>query len=160
LRRDVEDFPRSAEHAVEHFHGQFSGHCILPEGHYDYNCCLASIHHMPFGTVAALRQALAPGGVLVILRVYRQSALTDYAVGLAAVPINVAARLAVAAWETAKTTRTGHARAQQPVRAPVRPAQMTLGQIRKEAAALLPGCVVRRRLFRRYVLVFRPSTHP
>ena len=114
---------------------------------------------MPFGTVAALRQAPAPGGVLVILGVYRQSALTDYAVGLAAVPINVAVRLAVAAWETAKTTRTGHARAQQPVRAPVRPAQMTLGQIRKEAA-LLPGCVVRRRLFRRYVLVFRPSTHP
>jgi hypothetical protein len=75
---------------------------LLPEGHCDYNCCLASIHHMPFGTVAALRQALAPGGVLVILGVYRQSALTDYAVGLAAVPINVAARLAVAAWEAAK----------------------------------------------------------
>jgi hypothetical protein len=48
---------------------------------------------------------------------------------------------------------------QQPVQAPVRPAQMTLGQIRKEAA-LLPGCVVRRRLFWRHVLAFRPSTHP
>jgi hypothetical protein len=36
---------------------------------------------------------------------------------------------------------------------------MTLGQIRKEAA-LLPGCVVRRRLFWRHVLAFRPSTHP
>jgi len=134
----------------------------LPNGRYDYLCCLASIPHMPFDTVAALRQALAPGGVLVILGVYRQSTPTDYAVSLAAAPVNAAARVAVAAWEQAAAICRGHARAQQSVQAPVRPAQMTLGQIRKEAAALLPGCVVRRQLLWRYLLVFRrsASAHP
>jgi 2-polyprenyl-3-methyl-5-hydroxy-6-metoxy-1,4-benzoquinol methylase len=39
----------------------------LPAGRYDFISCLASIHHMPFATVATLREALAPGGVLVIL---------------------------------------------------------------------------------------------
>jgi hypothetical protein len=39
--------------------------------------------------------------------------------------------------------------------APVRPAVMTLRQVRREAAALLPGCFVRRLLFWRYLMVFR-----
>lgn len=34
----------------------------LPTAHYDLITCLASLHHMPFGTVTALRAALAPGG--------------------------------------------------------------------------------------------------
>ncbi len=132
----------------------------LPKGHYDYICCLASIHHMPFGAVAALREALAPGGVLVILGVYRQRTPADYAVSLAAVPVNAAARVAVAAWDQAVAIRRGHLRARQPVQVPVRPAQMTLGQIKSEAAALLPGCVIRRRLLWRYLLVFRRSAGP
>ena len=32
----------------------------LPTDHYDFISCLASIHHVPFDTVRALRQALAP----------------------------------------------------------------------------------------------------
>jgi 2-polyprenyl-3-methyl-5-hydroxy-6-metoxy-1,4-benzoquinol methylase len=39
----------------------------LPAGRYDCVACLASLHHLPFTTVAALREALAPGGVLVVL---------------------------------------------------------------------------------------------
>jgi len=94
----------------------------LPAGRHDYISCLASIHYMPFATVATLREALAPGGVLVILGCYRQRTAADYAVVLAATPVNAAARLTV--------------------------------------AALLPGCVVRRRLFWRYLLVFRRPPEP
>jgi SAM-dependent methyltransferase len=126
----------------------------LPAGRYDYISCLASIHHMPFATVATLREALAPGGVLVILGCYRQRTAADYAVVLAAAPVNAAARLAVAALERAR------GRADRPPPAPVRPALMTLGEVREEAAALLPGCVVRRRLFWRYLLVFRGPQDP
>src|SRR5262245_43854045 len=44
----------------------------LPPGSYDYISCLASIHHMPFEPVLArLRDALAPGGVLAVLGLYR-----------------------------------------------------------------------------------------
>jgi len=46
------------------------------------------------------------------------------------------------------------------VRPPVRTASMTLGQARQEAAALLPGCAVRRLLFWRYLLVFRNGDRP
>jgi hypothetical protein len=37
---------------------------------------------------------------------------------------------------------------------------MTLGQVREEAARLLPGCTVRRLLFWRYLLVFRRPRDP
>jgi len=61
----------------------------LPAGRYDYISCLASIHHVPFATVATVREALAPGGVLAILGCYRQRAAADYAVVLATAPVNV-----------------------------------------------------------------------
>src|SRR5881296_3581360 len=39
---------------------------------YDFISCIAAIHHLPFGpTVAALRDALAPGGVLAIVGLSR-----------------------------------------------------------------------------------------
>lgn len=126
----------------------------LPAGRYDYISCLASIHHMPFATVTTLREALAPGGVLVILGCYRQRTAADYAVVLTAAPVNAAARLAVAALDRAR------GRTDSPPPAPVRPALMTLGEVREESAALLPGCVVRRRLFWRYLLVFRRPQDP
>lgn len=69
----------------------------LPQGHYGFISCLASIHHMPFATVAALRDALAPGGVLVILGCYPERTRLDWAWSLAAVPANAAARLATGA---------------------------------------------------------------
>jgi hypothetical protein len=120
----------------------------LPAGRYDVISCLASLHHLPFATVAALRQALAPGGVLLVLGCYRQRTAADHAVALAAAPVNLAARLAVAAAERARGRAPGP-------RPPIRPAAMPLGQVREEAARLLPGCTVRRLLFWRYLLVFR-----
>jgi SAM-dependent methyltransferase len=127
----------------------------LPRGGYHFISCLASIHHMPFATVARLRQALAPGGVLVVLGVYRQRTPADYAVVLAAAPVNAAARLTVAALERAAAVAARRPGRRELVRPPVRTASMTLGQVRQEAAALLPGCAIRRLLFWRYLLVFR-----
>jgi SAM-dependent methyltransferase len=149
----------------------------LPKGRYDFISCLASLHHMPFGTVVALRDALAPGGVLVILGCYPERTRTDWAWSLAAVPVNAAARLAVAARDalrpvdaaaagrTGPAEATGLAEATGPgevtgptairMKAPVRQPTMPLDQIRREAAVLLPGCGIRRLLFWRYLLVFR-----
>ena len=121
----------------------------LPAGRYDLIACLASLHHLPFATVAALRRALAPGGVLLVLGCYRQRTAADYAVVLAAAPLNLAARLAVVAAERGRGAAPG------PPRPPIRPAAMPLRQVREEAARLLPGCTVRRLLFWRYLLVFR-----
>ncbi|TDE42605.1 class I SAM-dependent methyltransferase [Nonomuraea mesophila] len=114
----------------------------LPKDHYDYISCLASIHHVPFGTVATLRDALAPGGVLAILGCYRESTPADLAWSLAAVPANLVARLAM----------TGRG---EPSPAPVAQPRMTLTEIRQEAGVLLPGFRLRRLLFWRYLLAYR-----
>ncbi|MEV0373302.1 class I SAM-dependent methyltransferase [Streptomyces sp. NPDC050636] len=133
----------------------------LPTGHYDFISCLASIHHMPFGTVATLRAALAPGGVLVILGCYPEKTPADWAWSLAAVPVNAVARLAVGVAErlrpaAARTAlASGRARTAAPVKAPTRQPVVPLDEIRQEAAVLLPGSRIRRLLFWRYLLVFR-----
>ncbi|MFD7164659.1 class I SAM-dependent methyltransferase [Streptomyces violascens] len=123
----------------------------LPKAHYDFISCLASVHHMPFGTVAALRDALAPGGVLVVLGCYPERTRLDWAWSLAAVPVNAIVRLAVFVRDRVGSAGTGR----NPTRAPVARPTMPLLRIRREAAALLPGCRIRRLLFWRYLLVFR-----
>jgi 2-polyprenyl-3-methyl-5-hydroxy-6-metoxy-1,4-benzoquinol methylase len=127
----------------------------LPRAHFDFISCLASIHHMPFDTVAALRDALAPGGVLVILGCYPEKTRLDRAWSLAAVPVNAVARLAVAVRDRLRPA--GPATGRERVKAPVRQPTVPLPQIRREAAVLLPGCSIRRVLFWRYLLVYRNS---
>ncbi|MEW9549673.1 methyltransferase domain-containing protein [Nonomuraea sp. NPDC050783] len=134
----------------------------LPEGHYDFVSCLASIHHVPFGTVARLRDALAPGGVLAILGCYPERTAVDYAWSLVAVPANAVARAAVALREAGArggAVRDGGVRDGGAwggaVRAPVRSPEMSLAEIRREAGVLLPGARISRLLFWRYLLVYR-----
>jgi 2-polyprenyl-3-methyl-5-hydroxy-6-metoxy-1,4-benzoquinol methylase len=127
----------------------------LPQGHYDFISCLASIHHTPFDTVTALRAALAPGGVLVILGCHREHGPVDLAWSLAAVPVNMAARLSVAAAERLRPAGPGTRSGTKP---PVKAPAMRLPEIRAEAANLLPGCRIRRLLFWRYLLVFRNNS--
>jgi SAM-dependent methyltransferase len=124
----------------------------LPKRHYDFVSCLASLHHMPFGTVAALRDALAPGGVLVVLGCYAERTPLDRAWSLAAVPVNAVARLGVAVAD-----RFRGVAADGVVGAPVRQPETGLAEIRREAAVLLPGARVRRLLFWRCLIVFRNS---
>ncbi|MEU4224597.1 class I SAM-dependent methyltransferase [Nonomuraea sp. NPDC026600] len=114
----------------------------LPSGRYDFVSCLASIHHVPFETVSLLRGSLAPGGVLAILGCYQESTPVDFAVSLCAVPVNAVAGL---------LSRTG-AKEEEMV---VAKAMMTLPEIKAEAATLLPGALIRRLLFWRYLLVYR-----
>ena len=69
-------------------------------------------------------------------------------------PVNAAVRLAVAASERLRPAGTA------PLKAPIAPPDMPLPRIRREAAALLPGCRVRRLLFWRYLLVFATTPSP
>ncbi|SJZ81638.1 Methyltransferase domain-containing protein [Marinactinospora thermotolerans DSM 45154] len=121
----------------------------LPAGTYDYISCLASIHHVPFATVADLRRALRPGGVLVILGCYREHTLADRLVSLAAVPVNALYRLGTALREAA-----GRGGQVSPPSVTARPA-MTLDQVAEAARVLLPGSTLRRLLLWRYLLVYR-----
>ncbi|MEB3962632.1 class I SAM-dependent methyltransferase, partial [Streptomyces kunmingensis] len=116
----------------------------LPAAHYDVITCLASLHHMPFATLTRFRDALAPGGRLLVLGCYAGHTYRD----LAAVPVNAVARVAVYGTERARGIRT------PPRKAPVRQPEMTLPRLRAESARLLPGSELRQLLFWRYLLTY------
>ncbi|WP_327350955.1 class I SAM-dependent methyltransferase [Streptomyces sp. NBC_01304] len=116
----------------------------LPDAHYDFISCLASLHHMPFDTVLSLRSALAPGGVLAVLGLYPVKTATDFVAALPARALLKADRL---------LTRHRPAPAVQvPI---VWPPPLTYAETRAEAARLLPGSTLRRLPLWRYLLVYR-----
>jgi len=122
----------------------------LPEGHYDFISCLASLHHVPFGTVTRLRRALAPGGVLAVLGLAKPRSAPYLAKWLlAAPPLNLAARLLVA---TGERVNGGPDLIPE---APVGDWSMTTTELRREAAGLLPGSTMRPLTFWRYLLTYR-----
>jgi ubiquinone/menaquinone biosynthesis C-methylase UbiE len=127
----------------------------LPAGRYDFISCIASLHHMPFRTVTALRSALAPCGVLAILGIAKPRAASDWAKwAVVGPPLNLAARLIVA---SAERLNGG---LEPTVKAPIRNETMTMTEVRRESATLLPGSTVCPLLFWRYLLRYRATSTP
>jgi SAM-dependent methyltransferase len=126
----------------------------LPDGHYDFVSCIASLHHMPFETVLTLRKALAPGGVLAVIGLYPVRTAADLVCALPALSLLKAERL----WRRSGPARSGKV---PPGRTPsaqvplVWPPPLSYGETRAEAARLLPGSTLRRLLLWRYLLVYR-----
>jgi hypothetical protein len=88
------------------------------------------------------QRLLRPGGTLAVVGLYRLSTLADFAwahVGLA-----------VSTWY--RTTRRS-----EPVAAPIRDPNETLGDIRTSAQKVLPGAVVTRLLLFRYSMLWRKN---
>ncbi|EHK89375.1 class I SAM-dependent methyltransferase [Saccharomonospora azurea] len=121
----------------------------LPSRHYDLITCVASLHHMPFATVTTLREALAPGGVLAVLGLAHPSTLRDRVIWHTSVPVNLLANAVVSVAD-----RLGGGEDPVP-RAPVGDWDMSLNDVRREAARLLPGSRVRVLPFWRYLLTYR-----
>ncbi|MFD2421459.1 class I SAM-dependent methyltransferase [Amycolatopsis pigmentata] len=119
-------------------------------GTYDFISAIASIHHVPFETVTALWKALAPGGVLVILGLAKPRSVPELVKWeIVSPPLNLAARIAVAVGER---LNGGRDPAPGP---PVADWKMTMPQVRRESASLLPGRTVRTLFFWRYLLICR-----
>ncbi|MGW5048796.1 class I SAM-dependent methyltransferase [Streptomyces griseoluteus] len=119
----------------------------LPSGPYDVITCVATVHHLPFTqALTRFRRRLAPGGTLVIVGLFRAQSPVDHLLGGVAVPANIAV-----GW----LKNVGRF-SQRPVSmtAPTRSAEMTFGEIVREAGDVLPGARLRRRLFWRYTLVW------
>jgi SAM-dependent methyltransferase len=123
----------------------------LPAASFDCIATIATLHHLRLDeALTKLIAALRPGGVLLVLDLYRPSTIGDWALSGAAVPAN----LLLGAWK--------HGRLRQPPevrRAWAEHARgdvySTLAEIRSLAARLLPGATIRRHLFWRYSLVWR-----
>jgi len=118
----------------------------LPSDSYDVVTSIAALHHMDFErALGEMKRILRPGGRLAVLGLYRTASPTDYAAALAAIPANLVRTHVVA------RLRGGVGRVMAPTRDPA----MSLAEIRRSAAAVLPGARVARRLYWRYSLLWR-----
>ncbi|MGG6266783.1 class I SAM-dependent methyltransferase [Leptolyngbya sp. AN03gr2] len=112
---------------------------------YDVIVAIATLHHMDIeAALSKMKLLLRPGGKLLILGLYQEKSLIDYAYSAVSIPLN----FVYLKWHQvliAKLTTT----------APTRPAQLSLKQIRKVADVVIPGFRLRRRLFWRYLLIWQ-----
>ena len=123
----------------------------LPDEHFDCVATLTTLHHLPAETVLRkIRQALRPGGVFVCLDLYGRGRPGDLLCDAAAYPASLLLRL----W------KTGRPRPPKEVREAYAEhgktdAYLTLPQVARLCADILPGALVRRHLFWRYSLVWK-----
>ncbi|MEU9019296.1 class I SAM-dependent methyltransferase [Actinomadura sp. NPDC048394] len=115
----------------------------LPERHYDFVCCVAAIHHMDFAAgLTAMRDAVRPGGALVVIGLANNAGVKDFLYGAAGLPGHLL------------HSRVLKRKAAGEPGAPLADPDMTWGEVRDEALRLLPGAVFRRHLLWRYSIVW------
>jgi SAM-dependent methyltransferase len=123
----------------------------LAHAQFDLVVSIATLHHLPLAPMLArARDALRPGGLLWILDVTRDETPFELARSAVAFPLNVLGRLYT----------TGRLRPPPEVRAAwdahgATDRYLSVGEVRRAAAEVLPGARVRRLLFWRYALVWR-----
>ena len=115
----------------------------LPEEHFDFVCSVATIHHMDFTKgLAAMRDAVRPGGSLAVIGLANSRTPREWAYGVAGVPAH--------RFHLLRNRR----HAGDPG-APVTDPDMTWSEVRDEALRVLPGALYRRHLLWRYSIVWR-----
>jgi SAM-dependent methyltransferase len=119
----------------------------LDERSFDLIACICSLHHMPLApALVRLRELLAPGGVIAVLGMYRHATVADFAHFAAVTGPDMAIGL----------VRSRHNPEVGPLpMPPLAPSTETMAEIRAEADRILPGAVVRRRMYYRYTLAYR-----
>jgi len=121
------------------------------ENKYDCIVSIATMHHLPFQEVLEkIKKALRPGGVLLILDLYKHKSVTDLLLSLAAAPVNLVYTL----------LKTGRLRkSREEIEAWVEHGKhdkyMTIDELRAIYCKLSPGAILKRHLFWRYSLVWK-----
>lgn len=123
----------------------------LPENHFDCVATLTTLHHLPFESILGrVRKALRPGGVFLCLDLYRRSNPVELLLDGVAYPASIILTL----------LKTGRAEPPAEVRAAYAEhgrtdTYLTLPQVRRACADIMPGALVRRHLLWRYSIVWK-----
>ncbi len=123
----------------------------LPDNQFDCIATLTTLHHLPIEAILRkIRKALKPGGVFLCLDLYQRSNLNDLLFDSIAYPANVFLGL----------IKTGKPRPPKEVREAYNEhgktdTYLTLPQIKRTCANILPGALVRRHLFWRYSIIWK-----
>ena len=113
----------------------------FPSASFDFIASIATLHHLPLEpALQRFRDLLRPDGVLVIVGLYRLEWPTDYIIGGVATIVSVGFRVT---------------RGIEHVNAPTRDPEMTLREVSAAVERVLPGAILKRRLFYRYSFVWR-----
>ena len=141
---------RSASHTnIDFIEGDVMARQFSDE-QFDCVATLTTLHHLPIeALLAKVKKALKPGGVFVCLDLYRRSGLTDLLSDCVAYPVALSLRM----------FKTGRPRPPSDVRAAYAEHDktdtfLTLPQIERACANVLPGALVRRHLLWRYSIVW------
>ena len=112
---------------------------------YDVIVSIASLHHMNIeAALSKMNLLLRPSGKLLILGLYKEITVTDYTYSLISVPLNY---IYLRRYRSIASTM-GY-------KAPVRPAKLSLKQIKLVANSIIPGYKIKRHLFWRYSLIWK-----
>jgi SAM-dependent methyltransferase len=127
----------------------------LPDAHYDAIVSVSALHHMPLEQILPrLARALRPGGVLAAAALPRRDLPRELPVELTA---GIGHRVFGAAFAILRAPGRVRWYALEPsegIMPVVLDPSLTTRQVRRQAAALLPGARVRRLVFWRYLLVW------
>lgn len=119
----------------------------LSQADYDVIVSIATLRHMNIkAALEKMKLLLRPSGKLLILGLYQEKTLIDYAYSAISILLN----FVYLKWHQASI-------AKPTMFAPTRPAQLSLKQIRKVADAVIPGFRLQRHLFWRYSLIWQKN---
>ncbi|HEV2882626.1 MAG TPA: class I SAM-dependent methyltransferase [Pyrinomonadaceae bacterium] len=123
----------------------------LPAAQFDCIAAVATLHHLPMAEILPkLKNALKVGGVLLVLDLFQPEGLSDAATSALAMPLSIGLKL------------LRHGRVMTPRR--IREAwaehgrhdtYLTLAQVHKVCAEMLPGAEVKKHLLWRYSIIWK-----
>ena len=122
-----------------------------PAGRFDCIATIATLHHLPLAEMLArMKAALRPGGALLVLDLFRGKGVVDLLAAGLAIPVGVLLRL----FHTGRLREPRAIREAWAAHAP-HDSYLTLAEIRRICAEVLPGARVRRHLLWRYSIVYK-----
>jgi len=122
----------------------------LPTDRFDCIVSVATLHHLPASDMLSkMRRALAVGGRIIVLDLFKAGEFSDALASALAVPVSLVLRL----------RRTGRLREPREVREAWaahgrHDSYLMMSQVRRIASAVLPGAEVKQHLLWRYSLIW------
>ena len=125
----------------------------FPSERFDCVASVATLHHLPLGPMLAkMRDALRPGGTLLVLDLYRAVTVADHVAGALATPASRVIRLAKTGSLAGRQTPGLQKAWEEHGRTDSYP---SLAGVRRACETELRGAAVRRHLLWRYSVVWR-----
>jgi SAM-dependent methyltransferase len=122
----------------------------FPSGYFDCIVSIATLHHLPLREIIpVIKDALKPGGLLIILDLRRDESISDSLWSLAAVPVNILLRLLKYRRfsEPAELRRAWDEHGKNET-------YISMGEARGICSDLLVGAKLRRHLLWRYSIIW------